>query len=78
VTIEDSGLGIDPEKMDRLFDSFFTTKPDGMGMGLTICKSIIEAHDGRLWVTPAAQHGSVFRFELPIKPAPVEERLPGV
>jgi PAS domain S-box-containing protein len=78
VTIEDSGVGIDPEKMDRLFDSFFTTKPDGMGMGLSICKSIIEAHDGRLWATPAAQHGSVFRFELPIKPAPVEERLPGV
>jgi PAS domain S-box-containing protein len=78
VTIEDSGVGIDPEKIDRLFDSFFTTKPDGMGMGLSICKSIIEAHDGHLWVTPAAQHGSVFRFELPIKSAPVEERLPGV
>jgi PAS domain S-box-containing protein len=78
VTIEDSGIGIDPEKMDRLFDSFFTTKPDGMGMGLSICKSIIEAHDGRLWATPATQHGSVFRFELPIKPALVEERLPGV
>jgi PAS domain S-box-containing protein len=78
VTIEDSGVGIDPEKMDRLFDSFFTTKPDGMGMGLSICRSIMEAHNGRLWATGAARHGSIFRFELPIQPAPVEERLPGV
>ncbi len=78
VTIEDSGVGIDPEKMDRLFDSFFTTKPDGMGMGLSICKSIMEAHDGRLWVTAAARHGSIFRFELPIQPVAAEERLPGV
>ncbi|MBV9970433.1 MAG: PAS domain S-box protein [Xanthobacteraceae bacterium] len=78
VSIEDSGVGIDPDKMDRLFDSFFTTKPDGMGMGLSICKSIIEAHDGRLWAALAAQHGSIFRFELPIEPAAQEQRLPGV
>jgi signal transduction histidine kinase len=78
VTIEDSGTGIDPEKMDRLFETFFTTKPHGMGMGLSICRSIVEAHRGRLWASAGAQHGSVFRFELPIKQEPTEERLPGV
>jgi PAS domain S-box-containing protein len=78
VAIEDSGTGIDPEKMDRLFDTFFTTKPHGMGMGLSICRSIIEAHNGRLWASAGAQYGSVFRFELPIKQEPAEERLPGV
>jgi PAS domain S-box-containing protein len=78
VTIEDSGTGIDPEKMDRLFETFFTTKPHGMGMGLSICRSIVEAHRGRLWASAGAQHGSVFRFELPIKQEPAEDRLPGV
>jgi len=67
VAIEDSGIGIDAAKQDRLFDTFFTTKPDGLGMGLSICRSIIEAHNGRLWWTAGAQHGSVFRFELPTK-----------
>ena len=78
VAVEDSGIGIDPEKMDRLFDTFFTTKPDGMGMGLSICRSIIEAHNGRLWASAATLHGSVFRFELPVKQETVEERLPGL
>jgi PAS domain S-box-containing protein len=78
VAIEDSGTGIDPEKMDRLFDTFFTTKPDGMGMGLSICRSIIEAHNGRLWASAGSPYGSVFRFELPIKQEAVEERLPGL
>jgi signal transduction histidine kinase len=78
VAVEDSGTGIDPEKMDRLFDSFFTTKPDGMGMGLSICRSIVEAHHGRLWASAGAPHGSVFRFELPVKQEVVEERLPGL
>jgi PAS domain S-box-containing protein len=78
VAIEDSGTGIDPDKMDRLFETFFTTKPHGMGMGLSICRSIVEAHRGRLWASAGTQHGSVFRFELPIKQEPAEERLPGV
>jgi PAS domain S-box-containing protein len=78
VTVEDSGTGIDPEKMDRLFETFFTTKPHGMGMGLSICRSIIEAHHGRLWASAGAKHGSVFRFELPLKQEPAEQRLPGV
>ena len=67
VAIEDSGTGIDADKVDRLFDTFFTTKPNGMGMGLSICRSIIEAHNGRLGVSEGAQYGSVFRFELPTK-----------
>ena len=78
VAVEDSGTGIDPEKMDRLFDSFFTTKPDGMGMGLSICRSIVEAHHGRLWASAGAPYGSVFRFELPVKQEALEERLPGL
>jgi C4-dicarboxylate-specific signal transduction histidine kinase len=67
VTIEDSGTGIDPNKVDRLFDAFFTTKPHGTGMGLSICRSIIEAHNGRVWASAGAHHGSAFSFELPTK-----------
>ena len=67
VAIEDTGTGIDADKVDRVFDAFFTTKPNGMGMGLSICRSIIEAHNGRLGVSAGAQYGSVFRFELPTK-----------
>jgi signal transduction histidine kinase len=78
VAIADSGIGIDPDKLDRLFDSFFTTKPHGMGMGLSICRSIIEAHNGRLWASPGTPYGSVFRFELPIRQDPPERRLPGL
>ena len=65
VSIEDSGPGIDPENINRIFEPFYTTKSDGMGMGLAICRSIIEAHKGRLWVSAGIQHGSVFRFTLP-------------
>lgn len=67
VAIEDSGTGIEAGKVDRLFDAFFTTKPNGMGMGLSICRSIIEAHNGRLGVSAGARYGSVFQFELPTK-----------
>ena len=65
VTVEDSGSGIDPKNMDRIFGSFFTTKPSGMGMGLSICRSIIESHGGRLWATSGASRGAIFRFTLP-------------
>jgi signal transduction histidine kinase len=65
VSIADSGTGIEPEDLPRIFDPWFTTKGDGMGLGLSICRSIIEAHGGRLWVTPNLPHGSVFSFCLP-------------
>ena len=64
VTVADTGRGIDPLDMNRIFNPLFTTKPDGMGMGLAICRSIVEAHDGRLWVTPNTPQGAVFHFTV--------------
>ena len=66
IAVEDSGPGIAPETMDRLFEAFFTTKPSGMGMGLSICRSIINAHGGRLWAATGAPRGAVFQFTLPV------------
>ena len=66
VSVRDSGVGIDPEHADRLFQAFFTTKPDGFGMGLAISYSIIEAHGGRLWMTPNDGPGVTFHFTLPV------------
>ena len=65
VAVRDSGPGLAPESVDRLFESFFTTKPGGLGMGLPICRSIIEAHHGRLWATANTPRGAVFQFTLP-------------
>jgi signal transduction histidine kinase len=65
VAVRDSGVGLDPQNMNRLFNSFFTTKPEGMGMGLSISRSIIEAHGGRLWATPNQDYGATFHFTLP-------------
>ena len=66
VTVEDSGTGIALENIDRIFDTFFTTKPHGMGMGLAICRSIVESHGGRLSASPGYPHGAIFRIVLPI------------
>jgi two-component system, LuxR family, sensor kinase FixL len=68
IDIEDAGSGIDPKYLDRLFSAFFTTKPDGMGMGLSISRSIIEAHGGRIWATRNAETGATFHFTLPAQP----------
>ncbi len=64
VSVADTGRGIDPHDMNRIFNPLFTTKADGMGMGLAICRSIIEAHDGRLWVTANPPQGATFQFTL--------------
>ena len=65
VTVEDSGTGVEPQHVDKIFGSFFTTKVDGMGMGLSICQSIIESHGGRLCASPGRSRGAVFQFTLP-------------
>ena len=66
VAVRDSGPGIDPERRERVFDAFYTTKSSGVGMGLSICRSIIGAHGGRLWVDENETRGAVFQFTLPI------------
>jgi PAS domain S-box-containing protein len=65
VSVTDSGNGIDATIRDRIFEPLFTTKSTGMGMGLSICRSIVEAHGGKLWATPAMPHGTEFRFTIP-------------
>jgi signal transduction histidine kinase len=68
VAIQDSGIGIDPETSSRLFNAFYTTKPDGMGMGLSICRSIIEAHGGAVWARPNEGPGMTFHFTVSAAP----------
>jgi len=65
VSIADNGSGIEPSEIDRIFKPLFTTKGSKMGMGLSICRSIIESHGGRIWASPGVVTGSVFQFELP-------------
>ena len=65
VAVRDSGVGLDQADLERVFDAFFTTKPEGMGMGLAICRTIIESHGGRLWATANSPSGAVFQFTLP-------------
>jgi signal transduction histidine kinase len=67
--VQDSGPGLSAETLSRLFEPFYTTKPGGMGMGLAICHSIIEAHGGRLWATACQPHGALFQFVIPARPA---------
>jgi len=68
VTVQDTGTGIDKKHIDRIFEPFFTTKSHGMGMGLSICRSIVEAHGGRLWAGANEPRGAVFQFTLPANP----------
>ena len=67
VFIQDSGVGVNSEHSSRMFEAFYTTKPEGIGMGLTISRSIIEAHGGRLWAVANDGTGSTFCFTLPIE-----------
>jgi C4-dicarboxylate-specific signal transduction histidine kinase len=66
VAVQDSGPGLNPKSFDRLFDAFYTTKPGGMGMGLSICRSIVEAHGGRIWASRTAGPGATVQFTLPV------------
>jgi len=68
VAVQDSGPVMTPASLERLFEAFYTTKPDGLGMGLSICRSIIEAHGGRLWATANVPQGAVFQFTVPAHP----------
>jgi len=66
VRVHDSGKGVDPEHLHRVFEPFFTTKPHGIGMGLSIARTIVEAHGGRLWASPGSPFGAIFQFTLPV------------
>ena len=66
VAVEDCGTGVKPEIASKIFDPFFTTKPHGIGMGLSISRSIIESHEGKLWVSTSPTGGALFQFALPI------------
>lgn len=72
IAVRDSGPGLDPKQLQHVFETFYTTKPLGMGMGLAISRSIIEAHHGRLWVSSNTPRGAIFQFTLPVKAVPVE------
>jgi two-component system sensor kinase FixL len=72
ISVQDSGIGVSTEVMARLFEPFFTTRSRGIGMGLPISRSIIEAHGGRLWAESTASQGSVFQFTLPSGGGPAE------
>ncbi len=68
VSFRDTGPGLDPNSADRVFEAFYSTKSEGMGMGLAICHSIIEAHGGRMWAGPNDPRGAIFQFSMPIAP----------
>jgi PAS domain S-box-containing protein len=71
VTVQDTGIGVEPNHVERLFDAFFTTKATGMGMGLSVSRSIIARHHGRLWAAPNDGHGATFTFSIPVRPPDV-------
>ena len=70
VAVRDSGPGLAPATLERLFESFYTTKPSGLGLGLSISRSIIEAHGGRLWASANVPHGAIFQFTVPAPDIP--------
>ena len=67
VAVSDTGKGLQPETAKQMFNSFYTTKPQGMGIGLSLCRSIIEDHQGRIWATSNHDRGTTFRFTLPVR-----------
>jgi signal transduction histidine kinase len=76
VTVRDAGTGFDRQSMDKLFDAFYTTKSDGMGIGLSVSRSIVERHHGRLWAEPNDGPGATFSFSLPRGPDSVRDAAP--
>jgi signal transduction histidine kinase len=72
VEVRDSGPGFAAADLDRVFEAFYSTKPNGVGLGLSICRSIIEAHNGRLWASPNVPRGAIFGFIAPAHPAAVQ------
>jgi signal transduction histidine kinase len=76
VSVRDAGVGIDPQSTNKLFDPFFTTKSDGMGIGLSVSRSIIERHHGRLWAEPNDGPGATFSFSIPSGPESVTDAAP--
>jgi signal transduction histidine kinase len=75
ISVRDSGPGLDPQRLNRLFDAFYTTKPQGLGMGLAISHSIIAAHGGRLWAKANAPRGALFQFTLAIRDKTSNQRV---
>ena len=71
VSVRDAGVGVDPQIINKLFDSFYTTKSEGMGVGLSVSRSIIERHHGRLWAEPNDGPGATFSFSIPSGPESV-------
>jgi signal transduction histidine kinase len=67
VCVSDSGVGLPPQQADKIFHAFFTTKPHGIGMGLAICRSIVESHSGRLWAAENSPRGASFHLSLPTR-----------
>jgi signal transduction histidine kinase len=77
VTVRDAGVGVDPQSMSKLLDAFYTTKSDGMGIGLSVSRSIIERHHGRLWAEPNDGPGATFSFSIPSDLEGVADPAPG-
>jgi signal transduction histidine kinase len=77
IAVKDTGPGLPVGKVDQIFDAFFTTKPQGSGMGLAICKSIIESHGGRIWASGNGGHGATFHFSVPAAPAETNPPVDG-
>jgi signal transduction histidine kinase len=75
ISVSDTGAGLPPERADEIFNAFFTTKPQGSGMGLAISKSIVESHGGRIWATGNGGRGATFHFTLPAAPAETKHRV---
>jgi signal transduction histidine kinase len=76
VAVRDSGPGLDAANLERVFEPFYATKTEGVGMGLSICRSIVEAHGGRLWASTNTPRGATFQFTLPVHHSGVAEAAP--